>query len=301
MSRRYAAGSPVDQYVGGVEHAILHLLYARFVTKALHDMGYLDFVEPFTALMNQGEVRNKGRGMSKSLGNGVDLGEQIRTYGVDAIRLTMVFAGPARGRHRLGRHVAGGLAEVPAASLAAERRRDEPCRRLTCRPVTSRCASVTHRTISDATQLIESQRFNVMVARLMELVNATRKAIDADGGPGPADPAVREAAETVAIGLSLVAPYTAEEMWERLGHQPTVAKAGWPKADPALLVRGHGHLRRAGAGQGAGEADRRARARPTRELEALALADANVQRAIGGQSVRKVIIRAPKVVNIVVG
>ncbi len=89
--RRWA---PVDQYVGGVEHAILHLLYARFVTKALHDMGYLDFVEPFTALLNQGEVRNQGKGMSKSLGNGVDLGEQIRTYGVDAIRLTMVFAGP---------------------------------------------------------------------------------------------------------------------------------------------------------------------------------------------------------------
>src|SRR3954471_17792942 len=75
-----------------------------------------------------------------------------------------------------------------------------------------------------------------MVARLMELVNATRKAVDAEDGPGPADPAVREAVETVAIGLSLVAPYTAEEMWERLGHPPTVAKAGWPKADPALLV-----------------------------------------------------------------
>ena len=85
---------PVDQYVGGVEHAILHLLYARFVTKALHDMGYLDFVEPFSAMLVQGEVRNLGKGMSKSLGNGVDLGEQISTYGVDAVRLTMVFAGP---------------------------------------------------------------------------------------------------------------------------------------------------------------------------------------------------------------
>nr|MBA2446306.1 leucine--tRNA ligase [Nocardioidaceae bacterium] len=85
---------PIDQYVGGVEHAILHLLYSRFVTKALHDMGYLDFVEPFNALLNQGEVRNQGKGMSKSLGNGVDLGEQIANFGVDAIRLTMVFAGP---------------------------------------------------------------------------------------------------------------------------------------------------------------------------------------------------------------
>src|SRR5690606_5839591 len=85
---------PVDQYVGGVEHAILHLLYSRFFTKVLHDMGVLDFTEPFTALLNQGQVINGGKAMSKSLGNGVDLGEQLATYGVDAIRLTMVFAGP---------------------------------------------------------------------------------------------------------------------------------------------------------------------------------------------------------------
>src|SRR4029079_7548526 len=93
---------------------------------------------------------------------------------------------------------------------------------------------VTHRTLHDGAQLVESHRFNVMVARTMELVNATRKAIDS--GCGPADPAVREAAEAVAILLSLVAPYTAEEMWERLGHRPTVARAGWPVVDEALLV-----------------------------------------------------------------
>ena len=85
---------PAAQYVGGVEHAILHLLYSRFFTKVLHDMGMIDFEEPFSALMNQGEVINEGRGMSKSLGNGVNLGEMIDRYGVDAVRLTMVFAGP---------------------------------------------------------------------------------------------------------------------------------------------------------------------------------------------------------------
>ncbi|HKB30858.1 MAG TPA: leucine--tRNA ligase, partial [Streptosporangiaceae bacterium] len=85
---------PVDQYVGGVEHAILHLLYARFFTKVLHDMGLLEFTEPFTRLLNQGQVINRGRAMSKSLGNGVDLGEQVAAHGVDAIRLTMVFASP---------------------------------------------------------------------------------------------------------------------------------------------------------------------------------------------------------------
>ena len=86
----------------------------------------------------------------------------------------------------------------------------------------------------DAEGLIDGHRFNVMVARIMELVNTTRKAIDS--GCGPADPAVREAAEAVAILLSLVAPYTAEEMWSRLGHEPTVARAGWPVVDEALLV-----------------------------------------------------------------
>src|SRR3546814_2324511 len=85
---------PAEQYVGGVEHAILHLLYSRFFTKVLHDMGMLDFVEPFTALMNQGQVINQGKAMSKSLGNGVDLGQELSTYGVDAVRLTVVFAGP---------------------------------------------------------------------------------------------------------------------------------------------------------------------------------------------------------------
>jgi len=290
---------PVDQYVGGVEHAILHLLYSRFVTKALHDMGYLDFVEPFTALINQGEVRNQGKGMSKSLGNGVDLGEQLEAYGVDAIRLTMVFAGPPEDdidwadmspagslkflqrAWRLSGDVTSPVGADASTGAAALRR-------------------VTHRTIRDATRLIESHRFNVMVARLMELVNATRKAIDAAGGPGPADPAVREAAETVAIGLSLVSPYTAEEMWERLGHEPTVAKAGWPTADPELLVEDTVTC----IVQVQGKVRAKLLVSPAvseAELEALALADANVQRAIGDQAVSSVIVKAPRVVNVVVG
>ena len=100
--------------------------------------------------------------------------------------------------------------------------------------MTSPCAKVTHKTVHEAAHLVEVHRFNVMVARTMELVNATRKAIDS--GCGPADPAVREAVEAVAILLSLVAPYIAEEMWERLGHEPTVARVGWPVVDEALLV-----------------------------------------------------------------
>ena len=155
---------------------------------------------------------------------------------------------------------------------------------------------ITHRTVADAAELIDSMRFNVMVARIMELVNATRKAIDA--GPGAADPAVREAVETVAVLLSLVAPYTAEEMWEELGHEPTVAKAGWPQVDPALLVQDTVTC----VVQIAGKVKDRLEVAPDisdADLEQLALASEAVQKALDGRGTRKVIVRAPKLVNIV--
>jgi leucyl-tRNA synthetase len=288
---------PAEQYVGGVEHAILHLLYSRFFTKVLFDMGMVDFVEPFTALLNQGVVINQGKKMSKSLGNGVSLGEQLATYGVDAVRLTLVFAGPPednidwadlspggslRFLQRAWR-LSGDVAS-PAGAPAADG--DLALRK------------ATHRTVHEAAELIESHRFNVLIARVMELVNVTRKAIDT--GCGPADPAVREATEAVAILLSLVAPYTAEEMWERLGHRPTVARVGWPEVDEALLVEDsitaivqvQGKLRaKLEVSPDISEPD----------LQAAALADANVQRALDGKPVRKVIVRAPRLVNIVTG
>ncbi|QNE21670.1 leucine--tRNA ligase [Kribbella qitaiheensis] len=286
---------PTYQYVGGKEHAVLHLLYARFFTKALHDMGMLDAVEPFARLMNQGQVINEGKSMSKSLGNGVNLGDQLDEFGVDAIRLTMVFAGPPdddidwadlspggslRFLQRAWR-LSGSVESPVGADVSTG---DVALRKLT------------HRTVADATELIESYRFNVMVARVMELVNATRKAIDS--GPGAADPAVREAAETVAILLSLVAPYTAEDMWENLGHEPTVAKAGWPKVDPALLVQDSVTA----VVQIAGKVKERLEVSPDitdAELEKLALASEAVQAALDGRGIRKVIARAPKLVNIV--
>jgi leucyl-tRNA synthetase len=132
----------------------------------------------------------------------------------------------------------------------------------------------------------------------MELVNATRKAIDS--GCGPADPAVREAAEAVAVLLSLVTPYVAEEMWERLGHEPTVARAGWPAVDPALLVEDSVTC----VVQVQGKVRARLEVSPDisdADLEAAALADPAVQRALDGGVVRKVIVRAPKLVNVVAG
>lgn len=290
------AWMPADIYVGGVEHAVLHLLYARFFTKVLADMGLLETREPFAAQLNQGMVINHGKKMSKSQGNGVSLGEQLARYGVDAVRLTLVFAGPPEDDVD--------WAEVsPAGSLRFLQRALRLSGDVTSAPGADPNAGdtelrkVTHRTLHDAATLIESFRFNVMVARTMELVNATRKVIDAGAGGG--DPAVREAVETVAILLSLVAPYTAEEMWERLGHQPSVARAGWPTVDPALLVQEFVTC----VVQVQGKVRSRLEVSPdidSAELEALALADPAVTRSLDGRPVRKVIVRAPKLVNLVV-
>ncbi|MGA9747384.1 MAG: leucine--tRNA ligase [Nocardioides sp.] len=286
---------PAHQYVGGVEHAILHLLYSRFFTKVLHDMGMIDFEEPFQRLMNQGQVINQGRSMSKSLGNGVNLGEMIDAYGVDAVRLTLVFAGPPEddidwadmspsGSLKFLQRAWRLSGDVTSAAGTPADGGDVTLRK------------TTHRTVHDAAMLVESHRFNVLVARIMELVNATRKAVDS--GCGPADPAVREATEAVAVLLSLVAPYTAEEMWERLGHQPSVARAGWPVVDEVLLVEDTVTA----VVQVQGKVRARLEVSPDvldTDLEAAAMAETAVQRALDGLTVRKVIVRAPKLVNIV--
>ena len=109
---------PVGQYVGGVEHAILHLLYSRFFTKVIFDLGLIDVKEPFSALLNQGQVLNGGKAMSKSLGNGVDLGEQLDKFGVDAVRLTMIFASPPEDDVDWADVSPGGLGQVPGPRLA---------------------------------------------------------------------------------------------------------------------------------------------------------------------------------------
>ena len=288
---------PADLYVGGVEHAVLHLLYARFFTKALRDMGLLEVGEPFAAQLNQGVVINQGKKMSKSLGNGVNLGDQLSEFGVDAVRLTLVFAGPPEDDIDWADMSPAGSLRFLQRAWRLSGDVDLGARRL-ARDGDAALRRVTHRTLHDAAELVESFRFNVMVARMMELVNATRKAIDS--GCGPADPAVREAAEAVAILLSLVAPYTAEEMWERLGHQPTVARAGWPVVDEALLVEDsvtavvqvQGKLRaRLEVSPDITEAD----------LEAAALADRGGPARPRGQAGPQGHRPRPKLVNIVAG
>ena len=286
---------PVDQYVGGVTHAILHLLYSRFFTKVLNDMGMLDFNEPFTRLLNQGMVLMDGSAMSKSRGNLVRLSDELTHHGVDAIRLSMVFSGPpeddvdwsdvspsgsVKFLSRAWR-LSGDVTSAPGVDFKSGE-------------ISLRKA--THKALHDAGFAVESFRFNVAVARVMELVNATRKAIDSGCGAG--DPAVREATEAIAIMLSLVAPFTAEEMWERLGHTPAVALAGWPEVDPSLLVADAVEA----VIQINGKIKERIEVSPTitdAEIEALALAHPTIVAELAGSTPKKVIARAPKLVNIV--
>ena len=268
-------------------------------------MGLLDFTEPFTRLINQGQVINHGKAMSKSLGNGVDLGEQIERFGVDTIRLSMVFASPpeddidwadvhpeamVKFLGRVWRIIADvAAADVAAAGTAAGP--DAPA------PGGIELRKVTHRTIDEVTRQVEAYHLNVAVARLMELVSATRKAIDS-GPAGAADPAVREAAEVLAVLLSVFAPYTAEECWELLGHKPSVARAAWPVADPDLLAEDTVTC----VVQVNGKVRDRLEVPPTiseADLRELALVAPGVIRTLDGQQVARVIVRAPKLVSIV--
>ncbi len=286
---------PVDQYVGGVTHAILHLLYSRFFTKVLYDMGMLGFTEPFTRLLNQGMVLMDGSAMSKSRGNLVRLSDELENHGVDAIRLSMVFAGPPEDDVD--------WADVsPSGSVKFLSRAWRLSGDVTSAPGVDfaqgnlELRKATHKALHDAAFAVESFRFNVAIARVMELVNATRKAIDS--GCGAADPAVREATEAIAIMLSLVAPFTAEEMWERLGHKPAIATAGWPVVDPALLVADEVEA----VIQINGKIKDRMKVSPSisdADFEAAALALPSIVAELAGATPKKVIARAPKLVNIV--
>lgn len=286
----------VDMYVGGVEHAILHLLYARFFTKVVRDLGLIKHDEPFKALMNQGQVLNGGKAMSKSLGNGVNLGEQLDKFGVDAIRTTMIFASPPEDDVDWADVSPSGSQKFLArAWRVAQDVTSEPGVDATTGDL--ELQKLIARTVHEVQGLLDNGKFNVVVAKTMELVNATRKAIDS--GAGAADPAVRKAAETIAILLSLYAPYTAEDMWHALGHDTPVLTAGFPEVDPALLVDDTVTA----IVQIKGKVKARlevAKDISEQELQELALADAAVQRSIGDAEIRKVIVRAPKLVNIVI-
>ncbi|MFE1645170.1 leucine--tRNA ligase [Microbacterium sp. P01] len=285
--------APVDSYIGGVEHAILHLLYARFITKVLFDIGLVDFTEPFSSLINQGMVLLDGSKMSKSKGNLVEFAASMVDPGADAVRVAIAFAGPVEddinwedvstaGAQKFLARAWRVAKDVDSSTDVVWAEGDEALRR------------VTHRLLADAPGLVEQTKFNVVVARLMELVNATRKVIDS--GAGPTDPAVREAAEVTAMILDLFAPHTAEEMWEILGYAPFVGLVPWRQPDPTLLVEE--------SVTAVVQVDGKVRATftvPARidgaELEALARADQRIVRSLGDREVVRAVVRAPKVVS----
>ncbi|GAB3475460.1 leucine--tRNA ligase [Amycolatopsis cihanbeyliensis] len=286
---------PVDIYVGGIEHAILHLLYARFFTKVFHDLGLVSFVEPFTSLINQGQVIMNGKAMSKSLGNLVNLQEQIAAYGPDAVRITMLFAGPpeddidwadvsasgsVKWLGRVQRVVADATAFSSSRHAAEE---DTDLRR------------DIHRLISEATEAMERYRFNVAIARLMSLTSRLRKALDSGAH---AREVVLEGTNALVTMLSCFAPFAAADAWDTLGNPPYVEHAPWPRADDDLLA---GELVTAVI-QVSGKVRDRIQVPANineEELRERALASERVIKAGQGAEIKKVIVRAPKLVNIV--
>jgi leucyl-tRNA synthetase len=299
---------PVDQYIGGIEHAVLHLLYARFYTKVLRDLGLVKVDEPFTALLSQGMVIKDGAKMSKSKGNVVSDDYIREKYGADTGRLFELFAAPpekdlewndqgiegaSRFLNRVWRFVMAHGAEIKSSGRAAPAPTTEAGREF---------RRVIHDTIHRVTEDIEREfHFNTAIAAIMELVNALHAFETASAGTVPtAERAglLREAAETLILLLGPFAPHIAEELWAYLGHPESVFRKAWPTADATarqrrqvtVIVQVDGKVR-ARLTVEKGTADERVRA--------LALADARVQPWVGTRSVDRVVVVPDRLVNVV--
>ena len=288
---------PVDQYVGGIEHAILHLLYSRFFHKLLRDTGLVESDEPFKQLLCQGMVLKDGAKMSKSKGNTVDPQEMIEEYGADTVRLFMMFAAPPeqslewndsgvegafRFLKRLWRlvaeHVEGGLpGSLDVASL------DDAGKALRRK---------THETIQKVSDDFDRRHtFNTAIAAVMELINEVSKF---DG-----EPAVRqEALEAAVLLLSPITPHASHSLWQALGHDEAVLNAAWPQVDESALVKDSIELVVQVNGKVRAKLEVPANADKD-TVESLAKAEPNVQKFTDGKTLRKVIVVPGKLVNIV--
>ncbi|MCW9057622.1 MAG: leucine--tRNA ligase [Gammaproteobacteria bacterium] len=293
---------PVDQYIGGIEHAVLHLLYARFFHKLMRDAGLLNSDEPFTRLLTQGMVLKDGSKMSKSKGNTVDPQELIDRYGADTVRLFTMFAAPpeqslewsdsgVEGAYRFLKRLWKAVQEhvSKGAAPALDRDKLDDAQRDLRRKV--------HETIQKVSDDVGRRyTFNTAIAANMELLNELARFQD-DSDAGRA--VLQEALESTVLMLAPIVPHIAHGLWQSLGHEEAVVNCRWPDFDPAALVQENveivvqvnGKLR--GRVTVPAQADRDA-------IEAAALADENVQKFLVGGTLRKVIVVPGKLVNLVV-
>jgi len=295
---------PVDQYIGGIEHAVLHLLYARFFTKVLRDLGYCNVDEPFSNLLTQGMVIKDGAKMSKSKGNVVDPNALIERYGADTARLFSLFAAPPEkdldwsdqgvdGSFRFLNRVWRLVFEVLPAIKGAGAPDPEKLG-----PEAKNLRRAVHKTIKKVTEDIDGRfHFNTAIAAVMELVNAIQAFSQKSAPENVA--VVREAVESVVRLLAPFVPHFAEELWSEIGHEGTLEAAGWPGYDAeaavdeevTVVIQVNGKLRS------------KLMVAPDIQEEAAksaALADEKVQPFLEGKSVKKVVYVPGKLVNIVV-
>jgi leucyl-tRNA synthetase len=294
----------VDQYIGGIEHAILHLLYARFYHKLMRDEGLVSSDEPFTNLLTQGMVLKDGTKMSKSKGNTVDPQALVDRYGADTVRLFTMFAAPpeqslewsdsgVEGAYRFLKRLwtlththlsQGGPAEAAAPHSLNEAQRE--------------LRRKVHETIQKASDDVGRRyTFNTAIAAVMELTNALNKASDDASAAGRS--VLQEGLEAAVLILAPIAPHIAHTLWRELGHAQPVVEAAWPSFDEAALARAsielavqvNGKLR--GQVQVAADADKAA-------CEAAALGEPNVRRFLEGQQLVRVVVVPGRLVNLVV-
>ena len=315
---RVANWTPVDQYIGGDSHAVMHLIYTRFWTKVMRDLGLVNFNEPVKRLLTQGMVTNRveqtneWKAMSKSLGNGVDPDEMIEAFGADATRLFILFAAPVENELRWSETgIEGAVRFLRRVWTMVYKWRDHfnetratPASKQSEVEFSDAARTLrrkTHQTIARVTGDFEKLDLNTNVAALMELSNALGEVNVDPATASDADMfAVREALEALVVMLTPFSPHIAEEMWEGLGHADGLLKsAQWPAADVELAkkdeleipVQVNGKLRsRVIVSPDISEA----------ELRALALADSKVQSFIDGHKVVKVIVVPQRLVNVVV-
>jgi leucyl-tRNA synthetase len=287
---------PVDQYIGGVEHAILHLLYSRFIAKVLNDLGFIGFNEPFKALFTQGMIIKNGAKMSKSKGNVISPDELIARYGADTIRLYTLFIGPPeKDAEWNDRAVEGAYRFLGRLwRLVAKICELENCQE-NLKPQDRQLERKIHQSIKKVSRDIEGDfKFNTAVSAVMELVNEAHSAIEKDNLYY-----ARDAAVTAVLLVAPFVPHIAEELWEVLGNRPSIFNQKWPcfdeeKAKEDILVLPvmiNGKLRSKIEVEDSAAQD---------QIQAIALADDKVKGYIKGAGIKKIIVVPKKLVNIVV-